>query len=97
MVKGYGAIPIDVLKTLIGRLETDKNPINIIPVGDDRYNGTPTNYLLNLIKISRMGSQDERKKFYDVLDRLNDGTGQISFDVFKAFVKKAQAANHEST
>ena len=44
-----------------------------------------------------MGSQDERKKFYDVLDRLSDGTGQISFDVFKAFVKKAQAANHEST
>merc|ERR1711971_178666 len=34
--KGYGAIPIEVLKTLIGRLETAKTPINIIPVGEDR-------------------------------------------------------------
>ena len=36
MIKGFGVIPIEVLKTLIARLETDKNPINIIPVGEDR-------------------------------------------------------------
>ena len=28
------AIAIDVLKQLIGRLETEKNPMNIIPVGE---------------------------------------------------------------
>ena len=27
-------IAIDVLKQLIGRLETEKNPMNIIPVGE---------------------------------------------------------------
>ena len=31
---GYGTMPIDVLKTLIGRLENEENPINIIPVGE---------------------------------------------------------------
>ena len=44
-----------------------------------------------------MGSQEERRKFYDVLDGLNDGTGHISFDRFKEFVKKAQVASQEST
>ena len=45
----------------------------------------------------RMGSQAERRKYYDVLDGLNDGTGHISFDRFNGFVKKAQAASKEST
>ena len=31
---GYGTMPIDVLKTLIGRLENEENPINVIPVGE---------------------------------------------------------------
>ena len=46
-----------------------------------------------------MASQDERRKFYAVLDAdgLNDGTGHISFDRFHGFVKKAQAASHDST
>ena len=44
-----------------------------------------------------MGSQAERRKFYIVLDDLNDGTGHLSFDRFNGFVKKAQAASREST
>ena len=57
----------------------------------------PANYVQDLIEIFRMGSQAERRKYYDVLDGLNDGTGHISFDRFNGFVKKAQAASKEST
>ena len=45
----------------------------------------------------RMGSQAERKKYYDVLDGIKDGTDDISFGRFKEFVKKAQTASEEST
>ena len=32
-----GKIEIKVLQTMIGRLETDKNPLNIMSVGKSRY------------------------------------------------------------
>ena len=43
-----------------------------------------------------MGRKDERIKFYDVLDGINN-TGNISFEKFKEFVKKAQETGSNST
>ena len=36
-----GKIEIKVLQTMIGRLETDKNPLNIMSVGKARYVSHP--------------------------------------------------------
>ena len=49
-----------------------------------------------LIKIFRAGNQHERKKFYGVLDGINN-TGNISFEKFKEFVRKAQVTGSNST
>ena len=43
----------------------------------------------------RMDIPCERKKLNDVLDGINN-TGNISFDEFKEFVKKAQATDSNS-
>ena len=43
-----------------------------------------------------MGRKDERRKFYDVLDGINN-TGNISYEKFKEFVTKAQTAESNST
>ena len=43
-----------------------------------------------------MGREDERRKFYDVLDGINN-TGNISYEKFKEFVTKAQTAESNST
>ena len=43
-----------------------------------------------------MGRKDERIKFYDVLDGINN-TGNISYEKFKEFVKKAQKTEPNST
>merc|ERR1719264_1675125 len=77
-------IAIKALKQLIGRMETDKNPMNIIPVAGE----------------AKMAMKAERNKLYEVLDAMKTAReGFISYKEFKMFVQEAEAeksANDDS-
>jgi len=68
-------VSVGVLKRLISRIETDKNPMNIIPTTGE----------------AQMAREGERNKLYEVLDTMQtDREDLISYTEFKTFVQEAQ-------
>ena len=79
-------IAIGVLKRLIGRLETEENPMNIIPVAVARSDRLSTSPVLML----KMFRKTERQNLYTVLDEVSPD-GFMSYNDFKLFIQQADA------
>ena len=89
-----GKIEIKVLQTLIGRLETDKNPLNIMSVGKRRYVPPPKYW--QKISIRVVGTSAKRKKLYDVLENIeSEEKGFLSCKEYMEFVQQP-ISNSES-
>ena len=94
-----GKIEIKVLQTMIGRLETDKNPLNIMSVGKSRYVPCPIYYYqYSFIRV--VGTSAKRKKLYDVLENIeSEEKGFLNYKEYMKFVQQpvSESESDDST
>ena len=74
---------------MIGRLDTEKNPANVITIGGPRY------MLIILVFINRSGIRmersEERQKLYDMLDRrATEKKGFLNYAEYRELVNPSQ-------